>query len=538
MQNKKPYIKNRFLILFSLILGIYIGKQISVPNQYIQISDTSTGKFPKLVELLNYLEFNYVDSINLDSLQEEVIASTLESLDPHSSYIPIDELQDITESMQGNFEGIGVQFQIIKDTIVVISPIYGGPSQKKGIQAGDKIIKVDSMNVAGVGFTNKDVLKTLKGDKGTQVLLFIKRKNVDRLLEFNITRDKIPITSVDVSYMVNNQVGYIKVNRFSGTTEEEFISALNDLNSKGMNKLILDLRSNPGGYLSAAINMVDEFLPKGKTIVYTEGAFRNKQIYKSSNYGRFKKEKLIVLIDEGSASASEIVAGAIQDHDRGAIIGRRTFGKGLVQEQNQMSDGAAFRLTTARYYTPSGRCIQKPYTKNSDDYHKESLERYSNGELYHKDSIKIDNSLKFYTHDGREVYGGGGISPDYFIPLDTTGRSDWLFNVLAENMINTFIFDYIDLHRKELSKYSSAAEFDNKFKIDECIFDNFVEISKEKGINGSASEIEISKDWINMRIKALIARQLWNDEGFYRAINNDDRMILKALDLFNNKTQY
>ena len=538
MQNKKPSIKNRFLILFSLILGIYIGKQISVPNQYIQISDTSTGKFPKLVELLNYLEFNYVDSINLDSLQEEVIASTLESLDPHSSYIPIDELQDITESMQGNFEGIGVQFQIIKDTIVVISPIYGGPSQKKGIQAGDKIIKVDSMNVAGVGFTNKDVLKTLKGDKGTQVLLFIKRKNVDRLLEFNITRDKIPITSVDVSYMVNNQVGYIKVNRFSGTTEEEFISALNDLNSKGMNKLILDLRSNPGGYLSAAINMVDEFLPKGKTIVYTEGAFRNKQIYKSSNYGRFKKEKLIVLIDEGSASASEIVAGAIQDHDRGAIIGRRTFGKGLVQEQNQMRDGAAFRLTTARYYTPSGRCIQKPYTKNSDDYHKESLERYSNGELYHKDSIKIDNSLKFYTHDGREVYGGGGISPDYFIPLDTTGRSDWLFNVLAENMINSFIFDYIDLHRKELSKYSSAAEFDNKFKIDECIFDNFVEISKEKGINGSASEIEISKDWINMRIKALIARQLWNDEGFYRAINNDDRMILKALDLFNNKTQY
>ena len=538
MQNKNPSIKNLFLLFFTLILGIYIGNNLSVQNQYIQNINRFSGQLPKLVELLNYLEFNYVDSINLDSLQEEVIASTLESLDPHSSYIPIDELQDITESMQGNFEGIGVQFQIIKDTIVVISPIYGGPSQKKGIQAGDKIIKVDSMNVAGVGFTNKDVLKTLKGDKGTQVLLFIKRKNVDRLLEFNITRDKIPITSVDVSYMVNNQVGYIKVNRFSGTTEEEFISALNDLNSKGMNKLILDLRSNPGGYLSAAINMVDEFLPKGKTIVYTEGAFRNKQIYKSSNYGRFKKEKLIVLIDEGSASASEIVAGAIQDHDRGAIIGRRTFGKGLVQEQNQMSDGAAFRLTTARYYTPSGRCIQKPYTKNSDDYHKESLERYSNGELYHKDSIKIDNSLKFYTHEGREVYGGGGISPDYFIPLDTTGRSDWLFNVLAENMINSFIFDYIDLHRKELSKYSSAAEFDNKFKIDECIFDNFVEISKEKGINGSASEIEISKDWINMRIKALIARQLWNDEGFYRAINNDDRMILKALDLFNNKTQY
>ena len=532
MQNKKSSIKNPFLILFTLTLGIYLGKYLAVPNQYIQISNTGTRELPKLVELLNYLEFNYVDVIDLDSLQEEVITSTLESLDPHSSYIPIEELQDITESMQGNFEGIGVQFQIIKDTIVVISPISGGPSQRKGIQAGDKIVKVDTMNVAGVGFTNKDVLKTLKGDKGTKVLLFIKRKNVNRLLEFNITRDKIPITSVDVSYMVNDQVGYIKVNRFSGTTEEEFISALDGLKSKGMNKLILDLRSNPGGYLSAAINMVDEFLPKGKTVVYTEGSFRNKQIYKSSNYGRFKKEKLIVLIDEGSASASEIVAGAIQDHDRGAIIGRRTFGKGLVQEQNQMSDGAAFRLTTARYYSPSGRCIQKPYTKNTDGYYKESLDRYTNGELYHKDSIKIADSLKFYTHEGRIVFGGGGISPDYFIPLDTAGRSDWLYDVLAENMINTFVFDYVDAHKKELKKYKSAADFDDKFKINDRIFNNFIEITKNKGIKGSIDEIETSKDWIHMRLKALIARNKWNDEGFYRTVNKDDRMMMKALDLF------
>tara|TARA_B100001057_G_scaffold405192_1_gene418047 strand:- start:404 stop:2020 length:1617 start_codon:yes stop_codon:yes gene_type:complete len=538
MQNKKPSIKNPFLILFTLTLGIYLGRYLAVPNQYIQISNTGTRELPKLIELLSYLEFNYVDAIDLDSLQEEVIASTLESLDPHSSYIPIEELQDVTESMQGNFEGIGVQFQIIKDTIVVISPISGGPSQRTGIQAGDKIVKVDTMNVAGVGFTNKDVLKTLKGDKGTKVLLFVKRKNVDRLLEFNITRDKIPITSVDVSYMLNDQVGYIKVNRFSGTTEEEFISALDGLKSKGMNKLILDLRSNPGGYLSAAINMVDEFLPKGKTVVYTEGAFRNKQIYKSSNYGRFKKEKLIVLIDEGSASASEIVAGAIQDHDRGTIIGRRTFGKGLVQEQNQMSDGAAFRLTTARYYTPSGRCIQKPYTKNTDGYYKESLKRYTNGELYHKDSIKIADSLKFYTHEGRIVFGGGGISPDYFIPLDTAGRSDWLYDVLAENMINTFVFDYLDAHKKELSKYKSAAEFDDKFKINERVFNNFIEITKDIGIKGTIAEIENSKDWINMRLKALIARQQWNDEGFYRAVNKDDRMIVKALNLFNEAIQY
>ena len=532
MQNKNPSIKNLFLLFFTLILGIYIGNNLSVQNQYIQNINRFPGQLPKLVELLNYLEFNYVDSINLDSLQEEVIAYTLESLDPHSSYIPLEELQNITESMQGNFEGIGVQFQIIQDTIVVISPISGGPSQKKGIQAGDKIVKVDSMNVAGVGFTNKDVLKTLKGDKGTQVLLFVKRKNVDRLLEFNIIRDKIPITSVDVYYMVNDEIGYIKVNRFSGTTEEEFILALIDLKSRGMNKLILDLRSNPGGYLSAAINMVDEFLPKGKTIVYTEGAFRSKQIYKSSNYGRFKKEKLVVLIDEGSASASEIVAGAIQDHDRGKIIGRRTFGKGLVQEQNQMSDGAAFRLTTARYYTPSGRSIQKPYTKNSEEYHKEALKRYTNGELYHKDSVKIADSLKFYTHQGREVFGGGGIYPDYFIPLDTTGITDWLYDVLAENIINSFVFDYVDAHKNELNKYKSAAEFDKKFNINEHIFNNFTEITKEKGIKGSKSEIETSKTWINLRLKALIARQKWNDEGFYRAINKNDSMIVKALNLF------
>lgn len=529
MSNKKPLLKNPFLILFILTLGMYLGNYLSKPTQYIQINNAE--QYPKLVELLSYLEFNYVDAIDLDSLQEEVITKTLESLDPHSSYIPIEDLRDITESMQGNFEGIGVEFQLIKDTIVVISPISGGPSQRQGIRAGDRIVKVDTMNVAGVGFTNKDVLKTLKGDKGTEVLLFIKRKNVDRLLEFNIIRDKIPITSVDVSYMINNETGYIKVNRFSGTTDKEFITALDHLKEQGMNKLILDLRSNPGGYLSAAINMVDEFLSNGKLIVYTEGNSRSKQIYKSSYYGGFEKEELVVLIDEGSASASEIVAGAIQDHDRGSIVGRRTFGKGLVQEQSQMTDGSAFRLTTARYYTPSGRCIQKPYTDDIDGYHKESIDRYNNGELYHQDSVKIADSLKFYTDEGRIVYGGGGIYPDYFIPLDTTGRSDWLYDVLAENMINTFVFDYVDAHRKQLLKYETAEEFHKKFKISKTLFENFVNAAESKGIKGSKSEIEASKDWITMRLKALIARQEWNDEGFFRAVHDDDPMMEKALEL-------
>ena len=506
-----------------------MGKYLSGPAQYIQINNSQ--QFPKLVELLSYLEFNYVDAVDLDSLQEEVITKTLESLDPHSSYIPVEELQGITESMQGNFEGIGVEFQIIKDTIVVISPISGGPSQRQGIRAGDKIVRVDTMNVAGVGFTNKDVLKTLKGDKGTEVLLFIKRKNIDRLLEFNIVRDEIPITSVDVFYMVDKEIGYIKINRFSGTTDKEFITALDGLKRKEMKKLILDLRSNPGGYLSAAINMVDEFLSSGKIIVYTEGNSRNKQVYKSTYHGGFQNEEIVVLIDEGSASASEIVAGAIQDHDRGVIIGRRSFGKGLVQEQSQMTDGSAFRLTTSRYYTPSGRSIQKPYTNDMGDYTQESSDRYHNGELYHQDSIKVEDSLRFYTNEGRIVYGGGGIYPDYFIPLDTTGRSDWLYDVLAENMINTFVFDYVDTHRKELMKYKTASEFHKKFKINESLFKNFINTAEVKGVKGSRSEIENSKPWIKMRLKALIARQQWNDEGFFRAINENNPMMEKALEL-------
>ncbi|MCS5663647.1 MAG: S41 family peptidase [Flavobacteriales bacterium] len=530
MSSRKSSIKNPFFILFILALGMYLGKYLSGPTQYLQINNT--GQFPKLVELLSYLEYNYVDAIDLDSLQEEVITNTLESLDPHSSYIPLEELQDITESMQGNFEGIGVEFQIIKDTIVVISPISGGPSQRQGIRAGDKIVRVDTMNVAGVGFTNKDVLKTLKGDKGTEVLLFIKRKNIDRLLEFNIIRDKIPITSVDVSYMVDKEIGYVKVNRFSGTTDKEFITALDGLKRKGMKKLILDLRSNPGGYLSAAINMVDEFLSSGKIIVYTEGNSRNKQVYKSTYHGGFQNEEVVVLIDEGSASASEIVAGAIQDHDRGIIIGRRTFGKGLVQEQSQMTDGSAFRLTTARYYTPSGRSIQKPYTDNTGAYNQESSNRYYNGELYHEDSVKVADSLKFYTDEGRVVYGGGGIYPDYFIPLDTTGRSDWLYDVLAENMMRTFAFDYVDVHRDQLKKYKSAAEFHSKFKIKGSLFKDFLDATEAKGIIGTKSEIENSKPWIKMRLKAFIARQEWNDEGFYRAINENDSMTEKALELF------
>ena len=529
MSTNKSILKRPFFILFIFTIGMYLGKYLSNTPEYIQLN-TSSSQFPKLVELLSFLEYNYVDKLDLDSLQEDIISNTLESLDPHSTYIHVDELQSITEGMQGNFDGIGIEFQIQHDTIVVVSPISGGPSERMGILSGDRIVKVDTINVAGVGFTNADVVKNLRGKKGTEVKLFIKRPTLSKLLEFNIVRDKIPITSVDVSYMINAETGYIKVNRFSGTTDTEFTSALDYLKSEGMQKLVLDLRSNPGGYLHAATAMVDEFLSTGE-IVYTLGNSRSKKVYNASRYGGFHKQDLVVLVDEGSASASEIVAGALQDHDRAAIIGRRTFGKGLVQEQTQMSDGSAFRLTTARYYTPSGRSIQKAYSKDVDAYHLEALERYENGELYSKDSIKIADSLKFYTDKGRVVYGGGGIAPDYFVPIDTTGRSEWLFKVLAANIISGFVFDFVDSKKDLLNSFSNPKDFANTFTITDEMFNAFIELSTQKDIPLNKAEINRSKPWIIKRLKTSIARQKWNDIGFYTVFNTTDLSVQKGLEV-------
>ena len=533
MSNNKSILKKPFLILFIFTIGLSLGKYLSNPSEYTQLKASST-EFPKLVELLSFLEYNYVDKLDLDSLQEEIITNTLESLDPHSTYIHVDDLQSITEGMQGNFEGIGVEFQIQHDTIVVVSPISGGPSEQMGILSGDRIVKVDTLNVAGVGFTNADVVKNLRGAKGTEVKLFIKRPKRSKLIEFTIIRDKIPITSVDVSYMINSEVGYIKVNRFSGTTNAEFTKAIDDLKLGGMQKLILDLRGNPGGYLHAATSMVDEFLSAGE-IVYTQGNSRSKKTYKASCYGGFQKQDLVVLVDEGSASASEIVAGALQDHDRAAIIGRRTFGKGLVQEQTQMSDGSAFRLTTARYYTPSGRSIQKKYTNDVDAYHLEALERYENGELYTKDSIKIADSLKYFTDNGRVVYAGGGIAPDYFVPLDTTGRSDWLFKVLAANIMSAFVFDFVDTNTDFLNSFSDPENFAIKFTISEDLFNSFIQLSEENDIPINKAEISRSKAWITKRLTTSIARQKWNDLGFFTVLNHTDSSVLKGLEILENE---
>jgi len=515
-------LKKYFLILFIFTVGLYFGKLLPNKTEYIQLNYTT--EFPKLVELLSFLDYNYVDKIDLDSLQEEIISATLESLDPHSTYINVDEIKSVTEGMQGNFEGIGVEFQIQHDTIVVVSPISGGPSERQGILSGDRIVKVDTLNVAGVGFTNADVVDNLRGAKGTKVNLTIKRPSRNKLLEFKITRAKIPLTSVDVSYIIEDKIGYIKVNRFSGTTDQEFIESIDKLKSKGMQSLILDLRSNPGGYLHAAIAMVDEFLEQGE-IVYTQGNARRKKVYEATKYGAFKQQEIVVLVDEGSASASEIVAGALQDHDRAYIVGRRTFGKGLVQEQTQMSDGSAFRLTTARYYTPSGRSIQKAYTKDVEAYHLESANRYENGELYSEDSIKIADSLKFFTSNGRVVYGGGGITPDIIIERDSTVNYLQINKMISKGWVNEFCFEKSEhLQKQNIKDYNSIDM--------QQVYADFLSFIKQKDNTFELKIGTIETTYLDNLLLATISRNLWDNDTYYKVLSLEDEYIQRAIKEF------
>ena len=412
---------NAFLpIILSLVLviGIWLGfvlsKRINNDSDFSQNNSSSSND--KINSLLEYIEYQYVDTIDKKDLVEKTVTSMLQSLDPHSSYIAASEFAATNEPLEGNFDGIGVEFNIIKDTIRVITPIEGGPSEKIGIRAGDKIIKVDGKNVASIEITNKQVFEKLRGESGTIVRVSILRRGINKMLEFKITRDAIPLYSLDAAYMVKPDIGYIKISKFAATTYQEYLKAFNDLNSQGMKKLILDLRGNPGGYLNAAVDISDEFLTNGLQIVYTQGKANPKKTYKATEHGSFENNPLVVLIDEGSASASEIVSGAIQDWDRGVIVGRRSFGKGLVQRPIPLPDGSMVRLTVQKYYTPAGRCIQKPYEKGLEDYEMDYLKRLKNGEFFHADSIKFSEKDKYETRlTKRTVYGGGGIMPDILV---------------------------------------------------------------------------------------------------------------------------
>lgn len=494
-------------------------------------TDNLFGSVAKFRQVLTLVHNDYVDDIDTEKLVETAIVEMLSELDPHSIYLPAEDSEISKSQLQGNFEGIGVEFNIFKDTIYVVSPISGGPSESLGIMPGDKIVTVDDELVAGVAITSRGVIDRLRGERGSKVKVEIKRKGEEKLLEYVITRDVIPQYSVDVSYMVNDEVGYIKVSRFAATTYMEFKEALGSLQSQGMSKLILDLTGNPGGRMNVAINMVDEFLMGNQMIVYTKGksALNNDEYY-SNEKGDFEAGAVIVLIDEGSASASEIVSGALQDHDRALIVGRRSYGKGLVQLPMDLNDGSSMILTIARYYTPSGRSIQKPYGDDSDAYLMEYYNRFSNGEIYSQDSIKLNDSLVYKTDNGRLVYGGGGIMPDYFVPLDTMGNSSYIRRLFNSNSIAEFSLSYVASHRSELEKMS-LKQYLNEFEITQSIIEELKKVGEENGVPFEEKDFNKSQNLLKIYTKAFIARHIWKNDGFFPIYNEQNEIFQKALTL-------
>jgi len=493
----------------------------------------------KLSAALQIIRMAYVDTVNEEKLTETAIISMLKDLDPHSVYMSKEEIQRANEPLIGNFDGIGVQFNIIKDTIVVITPTPNGPSEKVGILSGDKIVKIDNQDAVGKIVTNEYVVKRLRGLKGTSVKVGIYRRGKSGLLDYTIVRDKIPINSVDAAYMATPEIGYIKVNKFAQNTMDEFHDAMAKLKKEGMESLILDLRDNSGGYLNTAIDLADEFLPDGKLEVYTEGHSSPKQVSLATSKGGFEKGKLVVLINEGSASASEIVTGAVQDWDRALIIGRRSFGKGLVQRPYDLPDGSVIRLTTAHYFTPTGRCVQKPYNEGTEKYFKDLQNRYKHGELMNPDSIKFPDSLKFYTPHKRVVYGGGGIMPDIFIPLDTTRISTYYTDLLRKNIVNNFILDYLYQNRDKLKKqYPDVVAFKKGFQIDNEFMNKFFEYADKEGVKKDEAGYKLSEDYIKNFIKAWIARNLWDFEAYFVIINDEDEVFQKALKSIQDKDMF
>lgn len=489
----------------------------------------------KFKTVLDYIDYYYVDSTKSKKLVEDAISGMLETLDPHSVYIPKEDLQETNEPLTGNFEGVGIQFNLLFDTITVISPISGGPSEKVGIISGDKIIKIDGKNFAGMKIKNDDVIKNLRGTKGTKVTVSIMRQGVKELLDFTITRDKIPLYSIDATYMATPTVGYIKLSRFAQTSMDEFAASLRTLKDKGAKDLILDLNDNGGGYLNIAFEIADQFLSDGKLIVYTQGLKSPKKTYNATAKGEFEKGRVIVLIDEGSASASEIVSGAMQDWDRALLIGRRTFGKGLVQNQFNLPDGSAMRLTIARYYTPVGRCIQKPYDGKIDDYYKDLNNRFKHGELTNADSIKFPDSLKYSTPNNKIVYGGGGIMPDIFIPIDTSKSSTYYTNLIRKGTLNQFTLSYLDKHRKELyAAYPTLDEYKKKFFVSEEMMNALIAAAEKDKIKKDEKGLAVSGEIIKIQIKALLARDLWKNDSYYEVINDINDAYQKALDVFKN----
>ena len=493
----------------------------------------------KLATTLYLIENFYVDTTNIDKVAEDAIIAALKELDPHSAYISKKDVEKANEPLVGSFDGIGVTFQLIRDTITVISPVAGGPSEKVGIMAGDQFIKIDGEDCFGKKVDNEYVQKHLRGKKGTKVTVSVKRGSDKELLDFEIVRDKIPLNSINAAYMLDNHVGYIKLDRFAQESTTEFKAALAKLQTQGMESLIFDLRGNTGGYLNTAIELVDQFIDKDRLIVFTEGIHSPRQEWRSTDVGLYTTGKLVVLIDEGSASASEIFSGAMQDHDRGVVIGRRSFGKGLVQRPFNLPDGSQIRLTTSRYHTPSGRCIQRPYENGVEDYAKEMTKRLEHGEYFHADSIHFPDSLKYKTDGGRTVYGGGGIMPDIFIPVDTSYNSKLYTNLVRKGALNRFTTDYGLKHRDELKKqYTDFEHFNKGFVVGQDLVESLKKAAEEAKVEWNDEQFKRSEKFILLQMKALIARNVWEMQQYYEVMTKEDPGIKKALEIISSDKDY
>lgn len=528
--NRPAIVGIPLLVVLALLAGMLLGRHMAGGSDSEAQAEAGVDKLAEVFELLNE---HYIDPVPVDSLVEALIPELLESLDPHTAYIPAKDFDKVNAELEGSFSGIGISYQIMNDTITVLEIISGGPAEKVGLSAGDRIIAIDdsTMTTGHVGM--EDVVSLLRGPEGTDVKVTVKRFGAAAPLSFTITRDEIPVTSIDASYMIAPQVGYIKVNQFGRNTFEEFYTAMLMLKADGARHFILDLRGNGGGFLDIAAAMADEFLSRGSAIVETRG--RDGVIMERSvatGRGSFKDGQLAVLMDEYSASASEILAGAIQDNDRGVIVGRRSFGKGLVQTQHDLSDGSALRITTARYYTPSGRCIQKPFVKgNYGNYADDVYERYVRGEMFSQDSIKLNKDLMFATVGGREVYGGGGIMPDVFVPADTSGVTNYYTQVVNAGLLHRFAFKYADANRSRLDQATNADELLSLLPSDSALLSEFVGYAAANGVPARWFYINISRGLLVNALKALIARDVLGSAAYYEIDNASDNVVNRALQI-------
>jgi carboxyl-terminal processing protease len=517
------------LFLLSSLIPAHAQSQFS-------LNDNSA----KLVYTLNAINALYVDQVDQKKLVASAIVSMLKDLDPHSVYIPKEEVESMNEPLEGSFDGVGIQFQMLEDTLYVVQTISGCPAAKVGVLPGDRIISIEDTLVAGVKMQNSGIMKRLRGPRGSIVNVKILRRGVPSLIDFSITRDKIPLYSVDASYMIDSETGYVKINSFGATTFKEFKEAFDTLKIRGMKNLVIDLQGNGGGYLNAAIDLANEFLQNGNEIVYTKGLHQPRTDSYATGRGDFEHGKLVVLIDEYSASASEIFTGAMQDWDRALIVGRRSFGKGLVQRPVMLPDGSMLRLTTAHYFTPSGRCIQKSYQDGFEKYDEDIMTRYRRGEFQHADSIHFADSLQYKTlRLGRTVYGGGGIMPDVFVPLDTITFTDYLRKIIAKGIVNKVIMQYIDENRAQLHKqYSDFNDFASKYIIPEVVLNDIITSATAEKITFNDKQYQLSKPLLGIQLKALIANDLWDRTAYYRIMNTDNEIVQKAIHILQQQGEY